>query len=173
MGSGKTTLCNGLQSHCGVVASDLDEYIEQRAGMSISEFFKKHGQDQFRIFENKCLQELAADSRTNIIACGGGTPCFLNNMELMNAAGTTIFLDAPIDVLFHRLVEGRAKRPLIASLSDADLKTFIESKLEERRPFYSKCAFTFDSSRLESEQQIKESAEQFASQFLINQPFQH
>ncbi|MDE6074645.1 MAG: shikimate kinase, partial [Muribaculaceae bacterium] len=79
MGSGKTTLCNALTARTGLRSVDLDDFIENEAGMSIKEFFARYGEAEFRRLESESLARAAA-SGYDIIACGGGTPCFNNNM---------------------------------------------------------------------------------------------
>ena len=82
-------------------------------------------------------------------------------MELMNSRGTTVYLTAPHSSLLSRLKEGRAKRPLIASLSDAELDTFIPDQMSWRHPYDSQATLTFDSSRLESLDQVDRSVDEF------------
>ena len=86
-----------------------------------------------------------------IVACGGGTPCFFDNMDWMNAHGTTVFLDTSTDKLFARLKRGRHKRPLIADKTDDELREFIITALDGRMPHYSKAAIVFKSDLMESE----------------------
>lgn len=96
MGSGKTTLGRGVESRAHVSFIDLDDYIEEREGMTVSEIFKARGETGFRKAERECLAELAAKDNL-LVACGGGTPCFFDNMEVMNSSGTTVWLDASVD----------------------------------------------------------------------------
>ena len=100
-----------------------------------------------------------------LVACGGGTPCFGDNMELMNEHGVTVLLQASYERLLERLKRGRHKRPLIAALSDDELGDFITRQLEMRMPHYSKAAEVFDSTLLEDENQIERKCEAFISQF--------
>ncbi len=166
MGSGKTTLCKALARLTGIRTVDLDDYIAGVAGMSIRQYFDLHGEAAFRQLETKCLETLAETADDTIIACGGGTPCFNNNMAVMNSRGTTITLDTPIEVLHSRLMRGRHKRPLIASLDDTALRRFIIAKLAEREPFYSLSTHRFESTLLENEQEIDITAKRFIELFL-------
>ena len=102
MGSGKTTLGKAYARENELAFIDLDWYIEERMHQSISDLFAKQGEAGFRELERKMLHE-AGEFEDTVIACGGGTPCFFDNMEYMNAAGDTVFLDVHPDVLFRRL----------------------------------------------------------------------
>lgn len=160
MGSGKTTLGRAVSARTGVRFIDLDDYIEQREGCTIREIFATRGEAAFRDIERQALAEVCGMADT-LVACGGGTPCFGDNMEVMNSRGLTVYLDAPHSSLLSRLKEGRAARPLIASLSDDELGEFISTQLGRRLPYYTRAALSFDSSRLEDPQQVDESVDRF------------
>ncbi len=144
---------------------DLDEYIEEREGMSVRQIFDAKGEAYFRAVERESLAEVSRMSDV-IIATGGGTPCQPGLMDMMLETGTAVWLEAPIDVLHRRLIEGRATRPLIASLDDDELRRFIVKALDARRPHYARAAARFDSSRLESTAEIADSAARFIDQFI-------
>lgn len=163
MGCGKTTLGEALRSFAGVDFVDLDQYIEEREHMSISSIFAQRGEDEFRRIEQEALHEVA--SRQAVIACGGGTPCRPGNMELMNSCGTTVWLNVPQDVLYRRLREGRAKRPLIAGKTDEQLRDFIAKSLHDREPYYSQAQYQFDSQYLETVDEVSASARNFIERF--------
>ena len=164
MGCGKSTLGKALAARCDIRFVDMDDYIESRAGKSIREIFASEGEAVFREMERNTLNELA-EMPNAVIACGGGTPCFGDNMEVMNRNGVTVHLRTSHGRLLERLKRGRAKRPLIANLSDDELDKFIAEQLEKRMPHYSKAAFTFDSTLLEDENQIEKKCEAFIAQF--------
>ncbi|MDE5573183.1 MAG: shikimate kinase [Muribaculaceae bacterium] len=165
MGSGKTTLCNALTTRTNLKTIDLDDYVEKEAGMSIKEYFSLHGEDSFRHLESESLKKAAAEGY-DIIACGGGTPCFNNNMELMNRLGETVYLHVPEERLFSRLVIARDHRPLIAQLDDDSLRRFIIDKIAEREMYYRKALSIFDASRLEDEEQIEQTSALFIEKYL-------
>lgn len=165
MGSGKSTLGRALSSATGLQLIDLDHYIEARFRMSITDIFARHGEAEFRRLERAMLSEVSHFENV-IVACGGGTPCHFDNMELMNSRGTTVMLDASVGRLFERLKVGRRKRPLIASLTDAELLSHITAALQSRLPFYSKAQHTFPADRLDDAEQIAESVQAFITRFI-------
>ncbi len=169
MGSGKTTLGMALAQHMGVPFIDLDDYIEERCEATVSEIFASVGEPGFRDIERRCLDEVAAQAQGVIVACGGGTPCQPGNMELMNARGLTIWLTTPPQRIAARLSlpEQRAKRPLIAAMSDDELVDHINRHMAQREPHYSQAQLTFDSTHLESEDEIEATATQL-SQLLLS-----
>ena len=166
MGSGKTTLGRALAADMGLEFIDLDHYIEQRYRKTIAQLFAENGEDGFRAIERRMLHEVG-EFEDVIISTGGGTPCFFDNIEFMNAQGTTIYLDVPVERLFIRLCIARSKRPLIKDKSDEELRAFIIEQLEKRAPHYSKAQYSFKADRLEDTLQVKESVEAFRRQFAI------
>lgn len=170
MASGKTTLGRALAASTGRRFIDLDEYIETSVGKTISRIFAEDGEASFRETESRSLAELIINANGGervIIACGGGTPCFGDNMDVMNAAGLTVRLNAPQDVIIRRLIAERSARPLVAKLADGgELETFVAENLRRREPHYSRAAGSFDSSRLETESEIADSVRLFIENFL-------
>ena len=153
MGSGKTTLGKAYRAATGLQFVDLDCYIQERMHKSISDLFAERGEDGFRLLEQKMLHE-AGEFENVLIACGGGTPCFFDNMDYMNHTGETVFLDVCPEVLFRRLKIAKAKRPLLANKTDEELMQVITSALEKRLPYYSKAKWRFNAEELESYAQI-------------------
>ena len=164
MGSGKTTLGRALADKLGLTFIDLDNYIEQRFRKSISQIFAEMGEDGFRDIERRMLHEVA-EFEDVIISTGGGTPCFFDNIEFMNAQGTTVYLDVPVERLFIRLSIARNKRPLIKEKNDEELLAFITEQLAKRAPHYSKAQYSFKADRLEDSIQVKDSVEAFRREF--------
>ena len=166
MGCGTSTMGRAVSALTGVPFIDLDNYIEQRFHITVKEIFAQRGEDGFRDVERRMLQEVA-DFEDVIVACGGGTPCFFDNMEYMNTHGTTVFLNTPIDRLHSRLMRGRHKRPLIADKDDEELMTFIKEALAKRMDHYSKAQISFSSERLENKSEIANTAREFAELLAI------
>lgn len=136
MGSGKTTLGKKLANKLGYHFVDLDEAIEQHEQNSIVSIFENQGEDFFRIIESKILDEILTTTSNVVLSVGGGTPCYFNNMELINKQATSIYLKYNVGMLYSRLNSAKTKRPLIANRSDEELKDFIQKKLLEREGFY-------------------------------------
>lgn len=137
MGAGKTTIGKALARELGLEFYDLDWYIENRFQKKIPEIFAERGEDGFRIIEQKMLHEVG-EFENVIISCGGGTPCFFDNMDYMNQQGETVFLSATPAVLKEHLCMGKSQRPLIQGKTPEELEEFIQTSLQARLPFYTK-----------------------------------
>lgn len=135
MGSGKSYTGQRLAAQLGRSFIDLDERIESTAGKTISAIFADDGEAAFRAMEKEALRRCADDGAA-IIATGGGAPCFHEGMDWMNAHGFTVFLDPSPAILFARLAEGRAHRPLLQD--EAAFHQGILERLATRRPVYEK-----------------------------------
>ena len=140
MGCGKTTFGRKLATKLDWQFADLDELIEERYKISIHDFFAKYGEESFRRIENMMLRELLTKHRI-IVSTGGGTPCFYNNMELMNRYGVTIFLNTPVPVLVQRLLNGKRKRPLVMGLGIDELIMKINQHLAQRIGYYNRAQY--------------------------------
>lgn len=139
MGSGKTTIGRMLAAKLGYEFIDLDKWIEAGEGRTIPEIFadpQRDGQAYFRELEHKYLQDVMVRWNDAVISTGGGTPCFNNNMELMNADGVTIYLKLTPAMLADRLKTAKTPRPLIAGKTEQELLDYITCTLTEREPYY-------------------------------------
>ncbi|MDE6317350.1 MAG: shikimate kinase [Muribaculaceae bacterium] len=165
MGSGKTTLGRGVEARAHKTFIDLDEFIEEQTGMPIKDIFTRHGEEGFRIIERDYLRKLALREDI-LIACGGGTPCFFDNIDIMNRRGVTVWLDASVDKLHRRLSEAKSRRPLISGLDDDQLCAFITESLDSRRPYYSKARYRFDADNLDTVEELDSSIDRFIADFL-------
>ena len=137
-GSGKSTMARYLCSQSNFKYFDLDEEIEKKSQMTVKEIFENKGEDYFRYLETDLLEEIIQKENSFILATGGGTPCFNNNMEIMNKNGNTIFLNIPIDILAER-VSRKNKRPL---LNSKNMKETIINLFNKRIKFYKKSNFS-------------------------------
>lgn len=135
MGSGKSFWKQRLSAKLKIGGYDLDGIIESVEEKSIAELFEEEGEISFRKTEAKLLRWFG-EKKSFVLATGGGTPCFHQNMEWMNQQGITIWLDEPVEVLVERLLPEMAQRPLLKNLSTQQLQSFIQNKLIERSPFY-------------------------------------
>ena len=151
MGCGKTTLGEVLARQMDCRFIDLDEFIEQRQGMTVLQIFDEMGEQHFRKLETEALQEVA--SMTNVIVgCGGGTPCHGDNMSLMNQAGTTVWLTTSPERITARLLlpEQKSKRPKINTLSIHEVLPLVKKELQSRSPYYAQAQLQFDSTDIET-----------------------
>lgn len=165
MGCGKTTLGEPLAKVMGWRFVDLDLYIEEKAGMTAKEVFMTHGEAHFRELELEALREVALGADNTIVACGGGTPLQEENMELMNRLGVTVWLRTSVERITSRLVlpDQRNKRPLLNDMSDSEIKASAARGIEARTPFYEKAHLQFDSTYLESVEEVAASAQHLAA----------
>ena len=138
MGSGKSFTGRRMAEAQGRAFIDLDDLIEAHTGQSIPQIFETKGEDGFRAIERECLHSLAGLKDAIIVATGGGTPCFFDNMEWMNSQGSTIWLDVPVATLVERLWPERAKRPLLAHIPETEFAAFIEARLAARQQWYAR-----------------------------------
>ena len=139
MGAGKTTVGKSLAKKIKYNFYDLDNYIELKERRSIENIFQEKNEVYFRKIEHKYLKELSTIKENKIISTGGGTPCFKNNLDLINSAenSISIYLKASVEVLMERLKNGIEKRPLISHLNESDkLKDFLNKHLFERSFYY-------------------------------------
>jgi shikimate kinase len=136
MGSGKSTVARILGEKLELKVIDLDDYISEKEGLGIPEIFETHGEIYFRKIENAYLLELLNSNEHFVLALGGGTPCYANNMDAILEHSDSYYLKASIGTLSERLIKEKDHRPLIASLSEEQLTEFIAKHLFERRNFY-------------------------------------
>jgi len=135
MGAGKTTIGKLLAKKLNYAFVDVDWFIENRYNQTISKIFEEKGEAVFREIEHRALIEISSYENV-VVSTGGGLPCFFNNMELMNRAGTTVYLKENVDELAKTLNTNKQNRPLIKNLNFEELQIFIKKHLEEREPFY-------------------------------------
>ena len=158
MGAGKTTVGKALSKETGFPFYDLDWYIESRMRKSVSQLFAERGEEGFRKIEHAMLHEVA-EFEDVIISCGGGTPCFFDNMDYLNQQGHTVYLKAEPEVLRYHLQLGKGVRPLLQGKSPEELLDFITKQLAQREPFYSKARHILDVNNLDSYEKIRVSVD--------------
>ena len=140
MGSGKSTVGQVLASLTSLPFVDLDLYIEEQEGMSISKIIDQKGVIYFRKQEFKHLESVLKRKESIVLSLGGGTPCYHNNMALINEKeqSVSVYLRANVPFLTERLFPEKSHRPLIAGTENKDdLAEFIGKHLLERSAFYS------------------------------------
>ena len=153
MGSGKSHWGHIWALKNGYTFYDLDAQIEKAFKMPVQEIFEKHGEDKFRELERYHLRKFL-NKKKCLIACGGGTPCFFDNLEWMKKHGDVIYLQATTEYILNRVMDETAKRPLLKEVNTSELLFFIEKKLKEREPVYLKADHILDVNKL-SESSLK------------------
>ena len=154
MGAGKTTVGRQLALDLGLQFYDLDWYIEMRYHTTVAKIFAEKGEQGFREVERNMLHEVA-EFEDVVLSCGGGTPCFFDNMEYMNSLAETVYLQCSPEVLSQHLKMGKVERPLIKGKSDEELLQYIRESLDKRLPFYTQAKHTLDVSLLDNYDKIK------------------
>jgi shikimate kinase len=144
MGAGKTTLGKQIAQSLGFYFQDLDAFLETQTGRSVHQIFVEEGEAAFRTKERQALQELIRSAPTPLIlACGGGAPCYENNLALMQQNGFLIYLKAEPATLMQRLLPQKEKRPLVKNIPQSQLLNYIQLMLQSRSPYYWQADFVF------------------------------
>ena len=148
MGSGKSTLGQHLANALGISWLDLDDEFEQRYKVSIPAFFEKYGENAFRNLEYKVLADISVITDL-VVSTGGGSPCFHDNMELMNQTGITVYLQAMPELLISRIELSARKRPLFQQMKGENFLQKITTHLQSREPYYTQAKITIDATKPE------------------------
>ena len=149
MGSGKSLISSKLNSIKKIEKIDLDFEISKELENSIPEIFEKRGELFFRKKEKEILERIFSLKEECILSLGGGTPCYYDNMEVINENSISIYLRAKVDTLVKRLLEDKIHcRPLINRIPDEQLPEFIGQHLFERNHFYNQAKIIIDTDNL-------------------------
>ena len=143
MCSGKSTIGRKLAFTTGHNFLDLDERIEEKYHISISDFFRKYDENAFRKTETETLHEIMGEKEF-ILSTGGGTPCFFDNMEWINHNSLSFYIELPLEVLIHRILESKKQRPMLVNFSGSSLNDFVAGQLEQRVPCYLRAHHTIN-----------------------------
>lgn len=135
MACGKTTYGAYLAQLLNVDFVDMDDEIEKKYGKKISEIFIE-GEDNFRKIEQEILHEIVSENQNAVIALGGGTPCFFDNIKFVNENGISIYLKCTVDELYENILLSQVNRPLLENKTGGELRCYIKSSLEKRKSFY-------------------------------------
>lgn len=135
-GSGKSFLGKRLASELKLQFIDLDEVIEHESGLSIAQIFSEKGEDYFRSLEATALRQQSKKPEF-VMACGGGTPCFHDNMKFINETGLSLFIDSPLAEILQRMNHKETNiRPLFTTQDGQSLEVKLQTLLQKRRPVY-------------------------------------
>jgi len=148
MGSGKTTLGQQLAKDMNREFLDLDVLIEHKEQRSIPAIFAQRGENYFRELEARTLHDIVETHTNTVVALGGGTVCYHNNLALLKKNGLLVYLQVPPAELQKRLLAKSGNRPLLNTLSGETLPAYIETKLASRESFYKQAHLTVKSSVL-------------------------
>ena len=154
MGAGKTTVGKALAKELNIEFYDLDWYIEARMRKTVKQIFDEQGEEGFRRIEKNMLHEVG-EFENVIVSCGGGTPCFFDNMEFMNQQGEIVYLKATPEVLYGHLKMGKTVRPLLLNKTQEEVQVFIKEQLQKRESFYKKAKHTLDVNLMDNYDKIK------------------
>lgn len=151
-GSGKSTLGHWLSQFWSMPFFDLDKEIEKLTGQNIPYLFENHGEAFFRLKEMEALRHLIITSEEPaVIAAGGGTPCFYDNLAMMKASGLVVFLTTPHDTVLQRLAKNQANsRPLLKESTNKEASWMHLWK--QREPVYRQAHLIIDPSSLSREE---------------------
>ena len=121
---------------------------------TVKQLFDERGEEGFRRIERNMLHEVA-EFENVIVSCGGGTPCFFDNMEYMNQQGQTVYLQASPEVLYGHLLMGKSVRPLLLGKTREELLVFIKEQLKQREPYYSQARHILNVDLMDNYDKIK------------------
>lgn len=150
MGSGKTTLGKDLANLLNYRFVDLDAFIEQQEKQAISSIFETRGETYFRTIESECLGRIITDTEFTVVALGGGTICFMDNLEVIKKTGLLVYLDVPSVELSRRLTNSNIQRPILQKYSGAALLNEIETILSQRLVYYKQAHLIVNGVNLDS-----------------------
>lgn len=145
--SGKTTLGGQLAERLGFTFIDMDSEVERLTGLSVTDIFESKGENFFRLKEKEVLERLLGKEET-VIATGGGTPAYFDNLGKILEVGLSIYLEVSVDALATRLEAENKERPLF---KEKDLTITIEKMLRTRQEFYSQAEITVTSDDITAE----------------------
>lgn len=140
MGAGKTAIGKRLAARLGLPFVDADDEIERAAGCTVSEFFERYGETEFRAGERRVIARLL-EGPPHILSTGGGAYMDPDTRALLKAQAITVWLRAELDVLFDR-VKKRAHRPLLRA---GDPRDILARLMAQRYPIYAEADLVVDS----------------------------
>ncbi len=138
MGCGKSTIGRKLSAKTEKEFVDMDRYIEAKAGLTVSDIFEKYGEEKFRELETEACKDLSEKSDL-IIAAGGGTLTFQQNIDILSKTGRIVYIDVKYEMLCERLKRD-TRRPLLQVQNRNEV---IKELLEKRRPIYERAASVY------------------------------
>lgn len=162
-GVGKSTLGRAVSMRMGMPFVDLDERIEELAEMSVTEIFDRYGEERFREYERQALKDCPSNA---IVATGGGTPCYSDNMQWMMCNGRVVHLTSATDRIIDRILDAAGSRPIFNGLDREDVRHKLEALWQKRKPFYTLTPYSFDTTYLDTIPELEAAVQSFITKFL-------
>ena len=151
MGCGKSVLGKRLASKLNMEFYDLDLKIEEKYKMTVPSIFSRFDEKVFRKIESEMLQNFSSSDGDFVMSCGGGTPCFNDNMTIINSSGVSVYIKLNAKTLTDRLLKSKTNRPLIKNIPPDQLLPRISELLEKREVFYNQAKIVIDGINLKPE----------------------
>ncbi len=156
-GSGKSTFGKLLAMQLNFVFVDLDHFIEKSTGEKISDIFQNSGEGKFRELETEYLKQVLDGVEGFVLSTGGGTPCFNDNMELINQKAISVYLEVSLSEIQKRLYKDYGiKRPLFAGMDEGEMILKLKNLLAERRSFYDQAKIKLSGEDISTEHLVSE-----------------
>jgi len=155
MGAGKTHWGRLISQKMSLPFFDLDEQVVNAESKTIPEIFEFDGEEYFRVKEKEVLHIITESHDSFVMACGGGSPCYFNNIEYMNKSGLTVWINTPAAVLYERLLKEKENRPLLKELGNDQLRGFIHKKFSDRKIYYEQCQVTVEDEEISMDKFIE------------------
>ena len=156
MGCGKSTLGRKLARRLGLSYADTDALVEEREGASVSDVFRYEGEQRFREVEREVLDRVIDEGAVPVVSTGGGLPTWSDNMDVLAAAGRTVYLRRSAESIAARLSPyGRAKRPRLQGLEGAELVEFMRRDIAGRESCYAQASLVLDCDALSDEEAVE------------------
>ena len=154
MGAGKTTTARRLAHQLGWEVADTDALFEEKYKISVNDFFNKYDEPLYRKLESAVLKE-TENLENVVVATGGGTACYFDNMDWMNSHGLMVFMRISPQAAVDRVIHSRHKRPLAIGKTEEELTEFVAQHYTSRMPFYEQARITIKSEDLDLENLTK------------------
>lgn len=156
MCAGKSKIGKKLAKKLNLKFIDLDLYIEQNYSSTIDKLITEQGEVFFRTIETEALNCIINENQQFVLACGGGTPCFNDNISKINSTGTSIYLEANALTLANRISKAKPQRPLLKNIPTHELVKKISDMIAVREIYYKQAKLTINAIKIDIEQLIKD-----------------
>jgi len=148
-GVGKTHVGLQLAKACDIPFMDSDVEIlknynlQHQTDLSISEIFRAQGAFYFRKLERDFIKKLI--TAPQIVACGGGLPCYFDNIEQLKQLGIIVWLISDFETNVKNIIASNVQRPLFMDKNEVEISQILQNLLQERQYFYQQAHFSVPS----------------------------